>query len=295
MSLYFVGGKIMLKKFSNNIYYMPPVEETDRPILAAIVGDDKVLIVDGGNSTDHAKTFLCQLDNLGIYKKRLLAITHWHWDHVFGIKEMDALTFCHKYTANKIKDMMGLDWSDEALDERVAMGEEIEFCSEKIKAEFKEDRNIELKVPEVIFEKSISIDIGNHICILEHVGGNHSPDSTFIYSTKEKTLFIGDSLFVDIYNGEWSWTVDGVRRLGEKILSYDAEYFVEAHVDEKIPREKMEETIDRYIKIGEIVEELGYNRNAILEKLERRLRHITEDDLLSVDWYIAGHFKKRVK
>lgn len=282
----------MLKKF-NNIYYMSPVEETDRPMLAAIVGKKHVLLIDGGNSQDHAKTFLKCLDNLGIYKNRLLAITHWHWDHIFGIKEMDTLTICHKNTATKIQSLMPLKWTDEALDERVLEGNEIEFCSEKIKAEFKNNRNIQLKIPEITFENEMIIDIGDDKCILTHVGGEHSDDATFIYSCKNKVLFIGDSLFVDIYNGEWSWTVEEVKALCEKILSYNAQYFVESHIDKFIPREEMQLKIDRYLEIGEVCKRQDFNRNAILASLEKRLDLLTEDDLLSIDWYITGYLKKK--
>ncbi|MEM5660951.1 hypothetical protein AAHB62_11590 [Bacillus cereus] len=37
---------------------MTPVSETDRPILGMVVGKEKTLMIDAGNSEEHAQLFL---------------------------------------------------------------------------------------------------------------------------------------------------------------------------------------------------------------------------------------------
>lgn len=42
-----------LVRVSERFVYLPPYQETDRPVLAAISGDKYTLIIDAGNSADH--------------------------------------------------------------------------------------------------------------------------------------------------------------------------------------------------------------------------------------------------
>ena len=42
------------------------------------------LIVDAGNSPRHARLLLDEVARLPIPSPTYLALTHWHWDHVFG-------------------------------------------------------------------------------------------------------------------------------------------------------------------------------------------------------------------
>ena len=60
------------------------------------------------------------------------------------------------------------------LDERVATGEEIEFCNEMIKREMPTRDHLELKSPDVTFTNKIEIDLGGITCVVEHVGGVHA-------------------------------------------------------------------------------------------------------------------------
>ncbi len=46
---------------------------------------------------------------------------------------MNLLTIAHENTKRYLENIIDYDWSDEALDNRVEKGLEIEFCSEMIK------------------------------------------------------------------------------------------------------------------------------------------------------------------
>ncbi len=46
-----------IKKIGNSFWYMTPVSETDRPILGMVVGQEKTLMIDAGNSEEHAQLF----------------------------------------------------------------------------------------------------------------------------------------------------------------------------------------------------------------------------------------------
>ncbi len=90
-----------LKKITDNILYLPADDNTDRPILAAICGDKKTLLIDSGNSSNHARLFLEELKRNNVKSPDYVVITHWHWDHIFGIQEMSLPTIASKETGEK--------------------------------------------------------------------------------------------------------------------------------------------------------------------------------------------------
>ncbi len=161
-----------ITKLSERIVYLPPYPETDRPILGAIVGSEHTLLIDAGNSSGHARQFREELSAISV-KGDWLAITHHHWDHVFGIKEVGLPTISHSMTRRKIAEMQELSWTDSALEQRLLEKTEIQFAVDAIKEEFGDERNIELSLPHLTFETSLTLDLGGISCILEHVGGDH--------------------------------------------------------------------------------------------------------------------------
>ncbi len=50
------------KQLTDRIWYQTPVSETDRPIVAVITGDDRSLVIDAGNSSQHATLFLEEME-----------------------------------------------------------------------------------------------------------------------------------------------------------------------------------------------------------------------------------------
>lgn len=48
----------MLNKLSGTIYYLSYQDERERPTLGLVCGEQYSLIIDSGNSTQHAKDFL---------------------------------------------------------------------------------------------------------------------------------------------------------------------------------------------------------------------------------------------
>ncbi|WP_375345892.1 MBL fold metallo-hydrolase [Priestia megaterium] len=129
------AGVNMLKKLTDHVYYFPHSEETDRPVLGLICGEKYSFIVDAGNSPAHASLFLEEVEKMGVPPIKGVAITHWHWDHTFGIHAMNKYTISHHLTKKKLAYLKTLRWDDDALDKRVQEGEEIEFCRDMIKKE----------------------------------------------------------------------------------------------------------------------------------------------------------------
>ena len=245
----------MLNNLGKRIKYMYPEKNTDRPIIAAIIGDKHSLIVDSGNSSKHARMFLNEIEKEGVDNLNYLVLTHWHWDHILGIGEFNLCTIAHIETKKQMEKMIDYKWDDNSLDKRVKNKQEIEYCAECIKKEFDSNEREEIKIvlPNIIFEKYLEIDLGGVHCIVEHVGGDHSKDSSIIYVPEEKTIFIGDCDFVELYNGPFSYNLENVKKLFLKLNSYDAKYYVFSHIDKPFSRQEFKNYTDKIIRIGEMV------------------------------------------
>ena len=225
-----------LIKLTENIYYTLP-GDNDRPVQGVIIENNKTLIIDAGNSATHAKNLLFQLNNLGIETPTWLALTHWHWDHVFGSNTINTHTFANIGTTQKIIEMSHQKWDDESLDERVGRKEEIKFCRDNIKLELPSRNNLEFSIPDISFEKQIKLNLDSKLqCQITHVGGDHSSDSSVIFIPRDKVMFIGDCLFMNIYTDVPHYISHKLLSVLDDILKYDAELFIESHSEEPIPR-----------------------------------------------------------
>ncbi|MFJ7509274.1 MBL fold metallo-hydrolase [Peribacillus simplex] len=64
---------------------------------------------------------------------------------------------------------------------------------------------------------------------MQHVGGDHSPDSIIVYIKEEKILFLGDSIYVNIYSNKRNYTTQSTIQLLDTIDQFDAEIYVLSH------------------------------------------------------------------
>lgn len=190
------------EKLTDRIYYLPATQETDRPILGFIKGTKYSLMVDAGNSPAHVDLFNQALKKLGFSVPDYVAITHWHWDHTFGMCAVDGKVIAHQLTNKQLGIMSSWQWTKEAMDKRLETGEEIAFCDNCIRLEYPDLSLIKVQTADITFQKSITIDLGEIHCELIHIGGPHTNDSVAVYIPEEKVLFIGDAEAPDhYYNG----------------------------------------------------------------------------------------------
>lgn len=279
----------LLNRISEHVYWLAPDPTTDRPTLGAIVGRQATLMVDAGNSPAHASLFLAELARLDLAKPNYVVLTHWHWDHIFGASAFDVPLFASEETQRVIRDMVHLDWSDEALDRRVAEGTEIEFCRDMIKAELPDRRGFQVKPPDVSFAGRLAFDLGGVSCQVKHVGGDHAGDSTLVSVPEDKVMFLSDCLYEDLHHGPPNYTTHKLFPLLDEITSYEADHYLFGHNPEPMSKTKMMAYTGSLKLIGELVEQIGKNRDLILRELPGKLGQTLEDDHVEiVDAFLAG-------
>jgi glyoxylase-like metal-dependent hydrolase (beta-lactamase superfamily II) len=271
---------------------MPHYSETDRPTLGLICGDIFSLIVDAGNSPAHARAFLNEVEKMDISPIKFVVITHWHWDHIFGIKTMGFLTISYDETKKKIEYMKTLKWDDASLDKRVETGEEIEFCRDRIKREMPTRDHLKLEAPNITFNNKVEIDLGGITCVIEHVGGVHAHDSSIIYIPEDKVMFLGDCLYQDFYSGEWSYDKNELTILLDKIKKYDVNCYVLGHQDPK-KHEEMWSFLNDLTCIGEIVGKEVSLEKSITKFNKVRKTQPNDEQLEYIQNFVNGNQQKK--
>jgi glyoxylase-like metal-dependent hydrolase (beta-lactamase superfamily II) len=280
-----------IKKIGNSFWYMTPVSETDRPILGMVVGKEKTLMIDAGNSEAHAQLFLEMLKGQNISNPDFVALTHWHWDHIFGLPVLqNALSIAHSETKKEMKTIVSYEWTDEALDARVKEGTEIEFCADCIKKEFSEQpRNIQIIPPSLTFQKQLELDLGDVTCVLKHVGGDHSQDSVVIYIKEEKILFLGDCIYADIFSAKRNYTTKRTFKLIQELEKFDAETYILSH-GEAIDRTEFLEEINLLKTVGTYTETYKGDAEKIKVAYKQELdRELNEDELETITYFVNGY------
>jgi glyoxylase-like metal-dependent hydrolase (beta-lactamase superfamily II) len=278
-----------LYQISPHVHWLSPDSTTDRPVLGAISGERGTLLVDAGNSPAHAQTMLDALAARGVSEPIFLALTHWHWDHVFGAATVDLPTFAHHETARIVRAMADLDWSDAALDRRVADGIEIAFCRDMMKLELPDRSDLIIRPPEISFRTEVEIDLGGVTCQIIHVGGDHAHDASVVYIPQDKVLFLGDCVADDLYHGPRRCTTAALFPLLDRILAFDADFYLSGHSPDAQTRAQLAEEADLLKTIGRTVEETGPDRAAMLAKLPTVLGVPLDDDHIDIaDAFIAG-------
>ena len=249
----------VLTKISARVYWMPP-GPPDRPSLCAVVGERRTLMLDAGSSKAHAREFLDALSAECAARPSAVVYTHSHWDHVFGGAEVDGQVIAHASTAWRLIELAAMDWSDQALDRRVAAGLVSPQHAVHVKQELPSPRSVEVAPADIVFEDGLEIQLGGATVRVRHVGGDHAADSTVMYVEPDRVLFLGDCLYD---SPEGALTAELAFPLHEAILGFDTELYVEGH----------HESVSSRAEIESLMGKLRFAENAVREGVA-----VTEQD-----------------
>lgn len=174
-----------LKRLTERVWYYPFEKERDRPNLGYIRGDKWSLAVDAGHSDAHVEEFYRALKKENLPLPALTVLTHWHWDHTFGLHRISGLSIASAATNRHLRDFR----------ERVSReGREV-FLSldESIRLEYAGGREIRIEPADMEFEGSLLLDAGNCPVRLIRTEAPHTEDSTLVHVPGENVLFLGDA------------------------------------------------------------------------------------------------------
>ena len=208
-----------LKKLTDHIWYMPYEEERDRPNLAYVKGSDWSIAVDAGHSAGHTEEFYALLENENLPLPRITVLTHWHWDHTFGMHAVHGLCMANDITNKHLAECK----------ERLEKNGPAEFLAlhESIRKEYNGNNEVAVKMAEISFSGEIDLDLGGLKVRIMQTEAPHTDDSTIIYVCEDKTLFLGDATCNEFFTGRKDELLS--KRLYETIKSINPEICVEGH------------------------------------------------------------------
>ncbi|BCG60727.1 MBL fold metallo-hydrolase [Paenibacillus sp. URB8-2] len=277
------------QQLSPHVIIMHAEHETDRPILAAIAGERRTLLMDAGNSPGHAELFRRELKRRGVRQPEILALTHWHWDHTFGMQAWNLPAAAYVETGRVLSSLQGLDWSDGCLLSLISDGIISEDSAADIRKEYGSRRDIRITQPDILFRDRIEFDLGGVVCELVHVGGDHSSDSCILHVREDRVLFLGDALGPSVYGGPRKYTSAAFLKLLSTAYGYNADWYVESH---GVPMSGEEFRLDlaNWEKIARAVEMFGHDRERVVREMKAFLQsdELSKDLLQVIDYFMAG-------
>ncbi len=261
------------------VAWSPPDAGRDRPVLGAISGSRKSLIVDAGASPAHAAQFRRALVELGVAEPGYAALTHYHWDHVFGAAALHLPVIGHVGTRQRVQEMARLDWRDNALNARVAAGQEKASIASNMKLEMSNAERAALVIlpPDLVFTDGVELDLGGLTAQIFHVGGDHTADSSIVYSPEERVAFLGDCFYQGYEYGAGVYTAARLYPLLDRLEGLAADYYVMAHEPQPLTRAEFLHEANNLRRTGALVEKIGPDRDALLAQLPAALGEPPQD------------------
>lgn len=256
----------MLKKLTERVFYMPEENETDRPLLGLIVGSQRSVMIDAGTSPKHARAFLEEVEKLQFPPIGHVLVTHWHWDHVFGLETVGRPALAHDRTKVRVNELRGRDWTDEGLERQVENQELTRFSADCLKVEMPKENKRVIGQIDSTFDRRMEFNLGDTTCEIVHVGGGHTEDSSIVFCKEDRVLFLGDCLYGRRYEGVYGYRLESLSELIETLRGFDAEYFLDSHGGVLT---KLESDIyfEKILSLGEMVGE-QHHVEACLKRYE---------------------------
>ena len=220
-----------LNRLTDRVWVFPFEEERDRPNLSYIRGDNWSLAIDAGHSADHTAAFYHALEEAGLPLPALTVLTHWHWDHTFGMHAVHGLCLASARTNGHLR----------AFREKISREGTAVFFSlhESIRREYAGGRPVVVTPADLVYSGEMRMDAGNCPIRVFEAEAPHTDDSTLIYAEGEKVLFLGDAA-----GGVFpTWEKDAALcgKLAKTIAATDAEICLESHWTPQTKKEMMDD------------------------------------------------------
>lgn len=228
-----------LIKITDRIYCLPFESVSDRPNLYYIKGDNYSVAIDAGNSKVHVEKFYNELKEMGFELPKYTIITHWHWDHTFGMHAVVGTTIASSKTQEKLKEVMGWKWTFEDMVQREREGKDIKFCNEHILYEYADLDEIKVVLADEVVEDERELALGGVTLKLMAKDSTHSRDSLFILAIEQKALFIGDADCEDYYDNNSMYDARKLEEMTSFFKSLDYEIHLIGHAEQMSKAEEM--------------------------------------------------------
>ena len=216
-----------MKRISERISFLEPDPSSDRPLLGYVRGSRLSLAFDAGASCRHVRLFYSELEGEGLPLPSLTVISHYHWDHSYGIAAINGLSIAGRGTYDHLLEDM------KAPKERIyasSIADDYDF----LRKEYSCPEEISIRLPDIICNGSLMIGLGDASAWIFHSESPHTDDSTLLYVPEDGVLFLGDAASGEISSASdletgGSYDREKTMALMESIRRIGPLYVVESH------------------------------------------------------------------
>jgi len=187
-------------KVTDKIYFFSGEQETDRPFLYYIKGSNYSVAIDAGQSKEHVEQFYSAIQKEGFEVPKYTIITHWHWDHTFGLPYIQGKSISSQLTQQQLEVVSNWEWTGKDMEQRVKDGTDIEFVNECIQKVYSDLSMIKIVTTDIVVNDNMKLELGDIQLELYARDSIHSRDALLVYIPQEKALFVGDADCEDLYN-----------------------------------------------------------------------------------------------
>ena len=222
--------QLELIKVTDRIYYLPNYEKNDWCTVGLVIGDKHVLMLDSGASGRHVELFYQQLRKYNLPEPDICVLTHWHWDHTYGLAHLhNVISITSKDTNKLLRNMQKWGWTDEEMKQRLETGEDLAFSYPHINDEYPDKSLIKIATADIEYENSLDIDLGGVTAHLQQIENSHSDDSAIVYIKEEKCIFMGDAHYEDLLPQKPVYYADKHDKLITALRKFDFDKVLSGH------------------------------------------------------------------
>jgi len=216
----------MLQHLAGRVWIYPhdPDPDAIRPSVAVIADDRGSVLVDAGNSPEHARAIGTAIEAAGLPAPRWLIYTHHHWDHTWGACAWPNVTvIAHSSAVDLLANESERPWSHRYLHDQVEADPKLGPSFRARALAVPDWTDFRIVLPDETFDDTLRLPTD---VVLRHVGGNHAPDSLIVLT--DGVALLGDAFYPPPYHLRTpDDTVDYA--MIKELLSERHDWYVDAH------------------------------------------------------------------
>lgn len=199
-----------------------------QPSVGIICTARQTILVDAGNSPAHARHIRAALDHIAAPPVRFLIYTHHHWDHVFGAQVFGVPVIAHELGHELVGNLATMPWSRQSLAQRIVEEPQRAASYTALLHALADDAQLDVYVPSLTFSDRLRLHVDDLTIELEHVGGQHAPDSIVVRVPEVGVLFLGDCYYPPPLHLRTTESTPDVAMLAS-LVSDRYEWYIEGH------------------------------------------------------------------
>jgi glyoxylase-like metal-dependent hydrolase (beta-lactamase superfamily II) len=222
-----------LQQIGTHTWIFPLESAKDRPNLGYVLGKETALAIDAGHSSSHVEDFYRALEAEGLPLPDLTVITHWHWDHTFGMHAVHGKTLARPETNQKLLEIQ------KKMADNPGYGKKFLRSDPCIIREYAGGVPLIVVPADEELTGDRTLDLGDVAVELHYAESPHTDDALLVYVPDDKVLFVGDAQLGEFPT--WFMNPDKSAALKRQVMSYDVRTVIDGHWRSYTKAEYLEE------------------------------------------------------